>query len=307
MVQDKRGQGVSAEESYTRAIEADGHDAYAYFSRAQFRLKLNKPDLALNDLARADELGYHPARVHFLRAHVYEAQGDAKSARSERLAGLTIEPEDGDGWVQRGIALARLGEPKSAVAAFDRALTFDPADRTALWNKAAVLAGSPHHLEDAVRVLDTVVRLNPNDLEALASRGVLLARLGRRGPAHDDARAVLSRDPNPPLVYQTAGVFALTSRLVDDDRREAFALLKRAFDRGAGLTDVDRDSDLDPLRGDPEFARLVSGARARVSGAARAPIPSPPPASTQTPVPSVTERHDLTPAGAPPSAGSHRP
>jgi len=94
---------------------------------------------------------------------------------------------------------------------------------------------------------------------------VLLARRGKRDEALRDARESLLRDTLPPNLYQVACIFALTSAADKghpEDRREAFRLLFAALRTGFGLDLVDADRDLDPLRKDEEFKRLVAGARA---------------------------------------------
>ena len=86
--------------------------------------------------------------------------------------------------------------------------------------------------------------------------------MGKRDAALADARACLARDTRPGTLYQLAGVYALTSRAEPADKREALRLLAQALRGGFGLDLLDRDSDLDPVRDDPEFGRLVAAARA---------------------------------------------
>ena len=47
-----------------------------------------------------------------------------------------------------------------------------------------------------------------------------------------------------------------------EDKTEAFRLLWSSLKTGFGLDIVDSDTDLDPLRTDPEFKRVVTSARA---------------------------------------------
>jgi hypothetical protein len=91
---------------------------------------------------------------------------------------------------------------------------------------------------------------------------VLHARLGDRAKAVADAEECLRRDREPRTVYQVAGIYALTSRADPADRAEALRLLASALAKGYGADLVDRDHDLDPIRTDAEFKRIVSAARA---------------------------------------------
>ena len=98
---------------------------------------------------------------------------------------------------------------------------------------------------------------------ARAGRAVLLARAGKRDAAHRDAKDALLRDTRPPNQYQLAGVYALTSRTHPEDRPEALRLLAGALRGGFGLQYVDADADLNPVRAEPEFQRLVAAAKAQ--------------------------------------------
>jgi Flp pilus assembly protein TadD len=112
-----------------------------------------------------------------------------------------------------------------------------------------------------VAVLDRAVGLYPDSAPARAGRGVLLARQGKRDEAVRDAKDALLLDTRAPNAYQVACIYALTAKGQPDDRREALALLWAALKTGYGLDLVDTDTDLDPIRPDPEFRRVVERAR----------------------------------------------
>jgi hypothetical protein len=96
----------------------------------------------------------------------------------------------------------------------------------------------------------------------IVHRGQTLARQGKRALALADAREALLLDPTPEMKYQVAGIYALTSKQNAEDKLQALHLLSSALRAGAGLEWVDDDHDLDPLRGDAEFKRIVAAAKA---------------------------------------------
>jgi tetratricopeptide (TPR) repeat protein len=153
-------------------------------------------------------------------------------------------------------------DPRAALADYERALKLNPRYRTALQNKANVLAEDLGRTEEAIAALDQVLAHDPDYVPARAGRGVYHARLGRREAAHADARETLRRDPKPFTVYQVAGIYALTSRQHPEDRREAFRLLGSALSQRVGLDLIDTDRDLDAIRDQAEFRKLVEAARA---------------------------------------------
>src|SRR5262249_2032977 len=129
-------------------------------------------------------------------------------------------------------------------------------------NRAHVLAERLGRTREAIAALDTVLRLHPEQVPALAARGVLHARLGRRQAAHADARAALGRDGNDPAsVFQVAGTYALTAREVKRGGGEGLRLLATALRGGFGHDLLETDDDLAPLRDEGRFRALVKAVR----------------------------------------------
>ena len=255
------GENRRAVNDFGRVLDRDPTDADAYFSRAMSWSKLGETDKAFADLEKARTFGMAADRVLFLSASFKRRIGDAKGADRDLAAAMRLTPGDEFGWVARGNILVGKGDPLGALDAFEEALRLNPRSRFAMQCKAAVFSEHLGRVEDAIRVLDGVVALTPDNSDARASRAVLLARLGRRDAATAEAEAVLSRKPIGPIVYQIAGVYALTSAEHPADRLVALRLLEEAFNQRAGLNDVDQDPDLNPIRNDPEFQRLLKATR----------------------------------------------
>jgi tetratricopeptide (TPR) repeat protein len=232
----------------------------AYRNRAIARQGLKKYADASADLTRALELGADPTHVYFLRAAVRQLGGDNEGAKKDRAAGMRHRPTDEMGWLTRGYANMN-SDPRAALAALDEALKLNPRSLAALQNKAHLL-GRMGRNALAVQALDRAVASHPDFIPARAGRGVLLARLGRRGAAHKDALDCLARDNKPLTIYQLAGIYALTSKTHPDDRKQAFRLLSVALQKGCGFDLLETDKDLDPIRKDAEFQKLVQAARA---------------------------------------------
>src|SRR5262249_26590578 len=150
-------------------------------------------------------------------------------------------------------------DPEGAIADFDAALALNPRSKPALQDKAHVLAEKLGRTEQAIGVLSTAIRYHPDYVDAIAARGVYQARLGRREPAHLDARAALEQSDQPGTTYQVAGIYALTSKQNPADRSEAFRLLAIALRKDPSwLRVVPADPELNPIRGRSEFRELLS-------------------------------------------------
>jgi serine/threonine protein kinase/Tfp pilus assembly protein PilF len=257
----EQGQHPLAGADFDQAIRLRPGHGEAYVNRAVARLNDNHGAEAVEDLTRALELGVPAARVQLIRAQAREKAGDRAGAERDRAEALRGAPADEAAWVARGVARV-AGAPADALADFDRALDKDPRYLPALENRAHVLAERLGRTEDAVRALDRAIILYPECGRARAARGVLLARLGKREAALQDARGALAVDDSPATLYQVAGVYALTSRQKADDRRETFPLLAAALRQGFGYDLIGTDRDLDPIRDDPRFRQLLEAVSA---------------------------------------------
>jgi tetratricopeptide (TPR) repeat protein len=244
--------------------------AAAFLNRALAKLGLGDSQGAVDDLTRCLTLKGSPTRAWFIRAQARRRLGDTEGARLDREEGLRQQPVDPPSFVARG--LARLpGDARGALADFDAALAIDPRYRHALQDKASVLSESLGQPEQAIKVLDACLEYHPTYVEALAGRGVLLARSGHRDAALRDARAALAIDDRALTVYQAACIHSLTSKQEPADHAEALRLLAEAVRKdGSWLAVARQDSDLDPLRGLPRFRDLLQSLEV-VLGAGRNP------------------------------------
>jgi tetratricopeptide (TPR) repeat protein len=149
---------------------------------------------------------------------------------------------------------------KGAISDFDEALVFNPRSLAAMQNKAHAQSKLGLNRE-AIRTLDGLLELYPDFVPARAGRGVLHARLGNEKAAIADAEEALKRDPAPANAYQVAGIYALLDKARPNARAEAMRLLTASLRNGFGHEYIESDKDLDPIRGTPEFKRLLESVR----------------------------------------------
>jgi tetratricopeptide (TPR) repeat protein len=246
-----------AVEDFDRVLAGKPGSVVVRINRALARLGQGDAAGAVNDLDVVLRRPEAPTRAFFIRARAHRALGQAEPAERDRREGLARLPDDELSWVTRG--LNRLpADPDGALADFEGALKLNPRSFWALQNKASVLSESLGRTEEAVTTLDRAIDHHPESVPALAGRGVLLGRLGRRDEALRDAKACLALDDSADTLYRVACIYALTSKTSPEDRPEALTLLARAARRDASwLKAIPADPDLNPLRGHAEFDRLV--------------------------------------------------
>jgi tetratricopeptide (TPR) repeat protein len=247
-----------AEDEFTRVLELDPDNGEAYYQRAVVRCQLRKIREAEADLNEALARNAPVIAARSLRGRLREALGDKAGAAADLTAANAATPTCEMDYIARGCN--RLWtDPDAALADFRAAATLNPRSIAALQNQAHVLSEKKHDDAAALGVMDRAVELYREYAPARAGRAVLLARLGRRDAAHKEAEQAQLLSEDWAVTYQAACVYALTSKTHPEDRKKALELLGRAYADGfRAVYKLDRDPDLAPIRGTPEFAKLAS-------------------------------------------------
>lgn len=253
-----------AETDFSRSLELHPTWTAALINRAIAREGMRDWNGAVHDLNAALSRADASPRIYFLRAKIRRAMGDKDAAKNDVKDGLERTPTDALSWITRGVWQMEFN-PKAALADFVEALKLNPRSRDALQNQAVVLADYLNRPRDAVVAMDRLLELYPDYVEARAGRGVYLARIGEIERACTDADACLLVEPTPYRYYQMAGLYAQLSRHDADPkwRGQALRYIAYAFRNGfADFALVSADADIDPLRRDQEFQRIVAHAKA---------------------------------------------
>jgi serine/threonine protein kinase/tetratricopeptide (TPR) repeat protein len=229
----------------------------AYLNRALTREGLQEYPAALQDVTKAIEMGSRETRAYFIRSMLRAKMGDHDGAREDEQLGSQLDPLDEMSCVVRGLVRVE-SDPKAALVDFNRALRFNPRSLSALRNKASLLAERLGQADEALTILDRAIEFYPWFVPARTDRGLLLARLQRRPEALRDAEECLRQDHGPETLYQVAGIYAVTSTQAAQDRDEALFLLSAALQKGYGRELMGTDKNLEAIRWDPDFRRLMN-------------------------------------------------
>ena len=162
-----------------------------------------------------------------------EVVGDLEAAIGEFDRALALQPDHAEAWMQKGIALARLGQHEKAATALAEAIRLRP-DDPELWLQSA---GSLHDLqrhEEALTACDETLRRRPDDADALFLRAETLDALGRHADALSAWDEVLQRGD-----LRTFNFHSHTFRMMGPDGRRQRAQLARA----ANLAKLGRKTD----------------------------------------------------------------
>lgn len=217
---------AAADEASARALAlepelSDAHEArgMALFLRGEF-------DEAERHLRHAIELDPRLYEPHYIYGRVCFSRGRPADAAEHYRDACALVPEAFDAWYLLGMCYRRLGEGGRA-----RNASFECIEAMKRW-----------------------VRVHPDDTRAWTMGAAVLAEMGEPERAASWIERALAVDGDEPVIrYNAACVYTGLGRY-----EEAMASLEVALGQHALSADWARnDPDLDPLRGDPRFERML--------------------------------------------------
>jgi len=212
------------------------------------------------------------ADAHAAMAQLEFGAGRIAAAEAPMRRALEIEPDSYEANAMAGrIAMARREYPE-ALRYFHRAADGARSDFWALGMAITChealgdLDGAKATSRETLTRVEKIIVVEPDHGNALGFGVGALVRLGERDRALEWADRALVLDPdNINLQYNMACAMIQLREL-----ERALTLLESVF-RGAHQPAIEWfkvDADLDPLRGDPRFRRMLADAEARLAGAA---------------------------------------
>jgi len=258
-----------------RTIETDPGYAHAWalMALAQASLRFGfgqrQGDGGLGAAEKALALDPNIAEAHCVLARHHSESGRESDADAEIAEALRLDP---DSWEVRAEAARfcmRHRRVAEAARHYEKAVEVMESDQHAwmmlvscyetLGDKAGVARAARKLTESAERALAA----DAGDTAALATGATGLAALGEKDRARDwMERALLLAPDNLNMRYNFA--CELVRHL--DDKEGALKLLERNFAevKGMQIRMAATDPDLDPLRDDPRFQRMLANAMKRL-------------------------------------------
>jgi serine/threonine protein kinase/tetratricopeptide (TPR) repeat protein len=248
-----------AKSDFDRAIERDDSVSASYLNRALAFQGMHQLTEAVEDLTMAINKGCLETRARYIRHQLFKQLGQPELAQADLEKFLELVPNDEKSWLSRGMAQIQIGKPERALADFQSALKINPRSTNAFQNIATVQAQFLGQTQAAIDALTAVIDEAPGNDVAIATRGVLHARIANREQALADAQRALKESRSADTMYRVAGIFALLSKSNERDATTAVDLLeKAAFANGQlVLSRIKEDPDLDEIRDNDNFKRMI--------------------------------------------------
>ncbi len=255
---------------FRRAIELDPDYAQAYAGLADVLAQLLlwrfvRAEEVLPEATRAAhralELAPDLAEAHVALGHVRSLTGDNDGATRSFERALELNPELFEAHYYFARHCFAHGEYVRAAQLFRSAFAIRPDDYTVLALAVPVFDRIGEHAQaeamahEALEGLKHQVELGVADPRANELLANMFARLGQREAGMPYAEAALRARPDDySTLYNAACYYSLAG-----DTERALELLERACKFGGGSRDwIEHDSDLDPLRDNPRFQKLIS-------------------------------------------------
>jgi adenylate cyclase len=258
-----------------QATQFDPNYAQAWaliaLAQAEMRFHHGKPEDALASVERALALDVNLPEALCVKAR-YLADEDAQPEEANRLiqSALRLGPESWEVNKEAARLLSRAGKMREAIPYFEKAASLMESDfhSTGMLSTCYAAIGDREGLKRAssmtVERTQRALAQDPANGSALGLVVSALAALGDAERAKEFIKRALLMDPDN-LTMRWNLTCALSCHLRDKDG--AIELLGSFIDRiSAALVKYLRlDTDLDPLRDDPRFEKLVADAEQRVA------------------------------------------
>lgn len=183
-------------DALTQSLELNPDAPPALYNRAAAYARVGRAAEAVADVDHlervAPEIGRELRAQFRLSAGGYTsiAEGEYKASRFEAAvqkcdSALTYNPDWADAWVVKGLALEKLGQPKRALACYDKGAEVEP-DNFFVYINRAELHEKEGRLQQALADFTTSIELRPEEPDSYAGRARIYSALNMKEKAAAD-------------------------------------------------------------------------------------------------------------------------
>lgn len=253
------GQKDQALQAYQKAVDINPYYWFNYNALGQAYSRFGEYDQALQafrhviDLEPENSFGYLNSGV------TYFEQGKYEECLPFLQKALQLQPDDKT-YSNLGTAYFYLKRYNESVSMFQKAVELNPSAERFTGNLADAYrwSGQPEKANEtydkAIALAFKELAVNPRDSDTMESLALYYAKKGVPTQALtfiQHARSINSKDVE--LIYTDAVVEALANH-----PDESLKLLREAFQQGYSVKEAKNDPELDRLRGQPGYEKLLA-------------------------------------------------
>jgi len=166
------GDYSNAIDAFTKVIEFNPKDTFAYSNRGLSYSNLGNYRRAIEDYDKAIELNPKIASTYHKRGTAYDRLGNYRQSIEDFDRAIKLNPKDATSYNNRGTAYGQLGEYRRAIEDFDRAIKLNPKDAGAYVNRGKAYAALGNNRQALDNVI-TAARLGDKSAQdLLKSQGI---------------------------------------------------------------------------------------------------------------------------------------
>ncbi len=260
---------------FEKAIEADHQYALAYAGLTdcycyQYSYISRTDDIILKAKKaskKAIELAPDLADAHVSRGNVWALLKEYDQAEQSFQFAIEHDPTLFYGWFHYGRTCFAIGKLDKAARLFEQANEVEPDDYQSILLSAQSYDDiGAHDLAQTLRrrgadIAEKWLDLNPGDTRALYMAANAYVFLNQRNKSLSLLKRALALEPDDSMLLYNAGcIYALLEM-----KEEALYCLEKAFHEGLTMQGwYDNDSNLDSLRDEPRFQKLIERIRTMV-------------------------------------------
>ena len=229
------GRLEEGEKAARRAVAINPKLAGAWSNLGIILQEQGKLDESADCLERALALEPDSAETHNNLANTRRKQERLTEAENHWTRALALKPDYPEALSNQALLLVEQQKLDEAAANCRRAINLNPRLPDAYVNLAAVETAREHHL-DALRCLDALMNVAPDNFAGLTARALTLKQLDKLDEAFKVAQRAVAVRPQNPEAHNTLGLVLQAQGRYDD----AMAAFDKAATMAGGATEKAR-------------------------------------------------------------------
>ena len=194
-----------AHNDFNKAVSLNENPRY-YLARSISNARLRNFKEALQDIDKAQSLGYENADISYFRGMVYMLAGDYSQAEKQYNFAISANNKYANAYCDRGTAHLLRTNYKAAIDDYTTAIAINPSATYAYVFRAQAKAESGN-ISGALSDINTALQISPDDYDLINARGQLLAKNKQYDKATADFDALIEKYPENPSAYISYGNF----------------------------------------------------------------------------------------------------